>query len=117
MPAEAGFVLIPPPEDPPRDTRRIAAQSVLNGLTVANINPAVVEEMALPYDAAGVVVVSVEGIAVRTRLRPGDILRRINGVAIDNTGDVAKVAAIRSNGYEIGFERNGQRALIRLRNR
>ena len=59
----------------------------------------------------------VEGIAVRTRLRPGDILRRINGVAIDNTGDVAKVAAIRSNGYEIGFERNGQRALIRLRNR
>ena len=82
-----------------------------------SINPAVVEEMALPYDAAGVVVVSVEGIAVRTRLRPGDILRRINGVAIDNTGDVAKVAAIRSNGYEIGFERNGQRALIRLRNR
>ncbi len=39
-----------------------------------------IEELGLPFGTTeGVVVTGVEDVALRTRLRPGDLLRRING--------------------------------------
>lgn len=115
--AEAAFTLIAPPEDPPREDYTVDTRSVLNGLTVVNINPAVVDEMDLPPETTGVIVYSVEGYAARTRLLPGDVLRRINGQEIATTADMEEIAALRVSGYEIEFERGGQRVLLRLRNR
>ncbi len=114
---EATFTLALPPEDPPRDVTRINARSVLNGLTVARANPALVSEMDLPFETTGVVVMRVEGLALRSRLRPGDVVRRVNGVVIDHPSDLAELAQERVNGYEIEFLRGGQRILLRLRNR
>lgn len=109
--------LAPAPEDPPRDMFRIQTRSILNGLTVANANPGLVTELGLPFETTGVIVVEVEGVAQRTRLRPGDILRRINGVELASTDALRRVAAARASGYEIEFERAGQRGVMRLRNR
>jgi Do/DeqQ family serine protease len=104
------------PEQPARDTLRITARSILNGLEVSNINPAVIEELGLPFGTTGVVVIGVKDVSVRTRLRPGDVLRRINGVDIATPGDLDRIAQARASGYEIEIERGGQRAVVRLRN-
>jgi Do/DeqQ family serine protease len=104
------------PEIPPRDTLRIVSRNVLNGLEVSNLNPAVIEDLQLPFATTGVVVTGVEDIAIRTRLRPGDLLLRINGVEIASTGDIDRIAQARASGYEIEFQRGGQRAVVRLRN-
>ena len=105
-----------PPEDPPRDAVRISARSILNGLRASNVNPAVIEEYNLPFGAEGVVVTGLDDVSVRTRLRPGDLLRAINGQPIRSTQDLIRAARASVLGYEIEFERNGQRAVVRLRN-
>ncbi len=110
-------LLEPAPEEPPRDTLRIRMRGVLDALELANANPALLEEMRLPSGIEGVVVTAVEGASVRTRLQPGDVLLRINGRALRRTADLARVLDARAPVWEIEFERGGQRAAIRLRNR
>ncbi len=105
------------PEDPPRETVRIRARGVLDGLQVANINPAVIEELRLPFDSRGVVVTGIDGPALRTGLARGDILLRINGLSLAQTRDIERILQARVPGWEIEFQRGAQRAVIRLRNR
>jgi len=109
--------LAPAPEEPPRDHLRIRAKTVLDGLEVANINPAVINELDLPFEAEGVVVTGVDGPAVRTRLQPGDIIRRVNGQPVASTDALGRMTQVKANGWEIEFERRGQRAVVRLRGR
>jgi S1-C subfamily serine protease len=105
------------PEVPARQEVVVEARSILNGLRVANLNPALVTELGLPFETAGVVVLGTEGPARRTQLRPGDILRRINGLEVESSTDLPALARLRAQTLEIEFERNGQRARLRLRNR
>jgi len=108
--------LIAAPETPPRDEVTIATRSILNGLTAANANPALITELGLPFETTGVLVLSVEGTARRTQLRPGDILRRINGQELHSTADLQGVASSRAKRLDIEFQRGAQRGVIRLRN-
>ena len=109
--------LITAPEAPPRNPIRIDDLNALNGLTAINANPAVVTEFSLPFNTSGVVVTEVKGSATRTRLRSGDVLRRINGVFIADTDDLRRVAAMHARGYEIEFQRGGKRGVVKLSNR
>ena len=112
----ARLTTITAPEDPPRNPVLLQGRNALTGLRVANLNPALITELGLGFEATGVVVTALEGPAPRTQLRPGDILRRINGRAILDTGDVLRFENDRSRRIEIEFERGGQRGVIRLRN-
>ncbi|MEL7115871.1 MAG: trypsin-like peptidase domain-containing protein [Pseudomonadota bacterium] len=105
------------PETPARAPVTVTARSVLNGLTVSNLNPALVTELGLPFETEGVVVTAIDGLALRTNLRPGDILRRVNGMALRQSTDIEALPLDRTNVLEIEFERGGQRGLFRLRNR
>ena len=116
-PREAIVILIAAPDSPDRAALTVETRNILNGLSVANANPAVIAEMGLPLEISGVVVTGVEGVALRTRLQPGDILRRINGQQIRDTADLDRISRLQANRYEIGFERGGQRVSVRLRNR
>jgi len=113
----ATIPLIPPPDTPPRNPVRIAARSILNGLSASNVNPAVIADLNLPQTSTGVVVTSVEGIATRTGLRPGDLIQAINGIRVTTTGDLATLADRPARGYEIELVRNGQHSRIRVLNR
>jgi Do/DeqQ family serine protease len=106
-----------PPEQPARDEVTLRSRGVLDGLSAANVNPAVIEELGLPFGTEGVVVTGLDGISVRTQLLPGDILRRINGQLIRSTADLKPFAKANVAGFEIEFERGNQRAVVRLRNR
>ena len=117
VPKTANVTLIAAPDIPDRAEVTLDTRNILNGLSVANANPAVIAEMGLPLETAGVVVTDVQGIALRTRLQPGDILRRINGQHIRQSTDLDRISQLPATRYEITFDRGGQRVSVRLRNR
>ncbi|MGB0748759.1 MAG: DegQ family serine endoprotease [Magnetospiraceae bacterium] len=80
------MTLSPPPEDPPRQTRVLGGQHPLAGATVENLSPAVAEELGLPVDATGVVIVDTasRSNARRLRFRRGDIIHKVNGQQVSS---------------------------------
>ncbi|MFN3210838.1 MAG: trypsin-like peptidase domain-containing protein [Roseovarius sp.] len=75
--------LVAAPEVPPRQVTETGARSVIPGMVLANVNPAVIAELGLPLMAEGVVVLEPGRAGLRAGLRQGDILRGINGAAVE----------------------------------
>src|SRR5205823_3628559 len=85
--------LIAPPETPPRDTTPLRGNHPLAGATVANLSPALVEEMGLREGPPhGVVLMALRrgSPAQLIRLSPGDVLLRINDRDVKSVEDVRK---------------------------
>jgi S1-C subfamily serine protease len=59
----------------------IKVRSPLLGAKVANLSPAVAEELRLDYSTEGVVVTDVENGSVAQRAGPGNLDRTIGGVS------------------------------------
>ena len=80
--------LVRAPEDPPRDVSELGGHSPLAGATVANLSPALSEELGLSTLAQGVIVLSIArgSTAHRMKFRPGDL---ILGIRDEKAGDVA----------------------------
>jgi Do/DeqQ family serine protease len=112
---EARVLLMEAPESPPRDTLRLQVGR-LAGLTVINVNPAVEQEYDLPLGSHGVIVAEVEGRARALRLLPGDLLLAVNDQPVSGTEDLRQIMRRGVPVYTVAFERNRQRALLRLRN-
>ncbi|MBV8537561.1 MAG: PDZ domain-containing protein, partial [Alphaproteobacteria bacterium] len=86
--------LIAPPETPPRDLTPIHGNNPLGGATVANLSPALIDELAEPsLPVRGVVVTEVRAPspAQLLHLTPGDVLVRINNEQIKTVDDVRHV--------------------------
>lgn len=109
------ITLIAPPDIPARDARTITVDSPLRGLSVARINPAVAEELDLPLDSEGVVVLSVDDFAAQVGLQPGDILKSINDKDVTAPADVEAAAAEQSRRWQISLVRQGQMLNLRFR--
>ena len=107
--------LIPPPDSPPRQPLTLGRDSVLAGLSVANVNPAVMAELGLSADAAGVAVTGVEGRAARIGLRPGDVVLAVNGVAVANTSELAMLAGQQVRRWRIDLQRGSERLALNFR--
>ncbi len=107
--------LVPAPDSPPRDTRTLQGDIALRGLTVSRINPAVADELGLPTQAEGVIVMSVEDLAARTGLQPGDIILAINGQLTTTTADVEAAASERTRLWQVDITRQGQGIRLRFR--
>lgn len=76
-----------PPEIPPRNITEIEGRNALQGLTVGNLSPAFAEELGLPFDETGVIVLNVGPRSPARRLNlfaRGDIILEINGISIDS---------------------------------
>jgi serine protease Do len=84
------LVLARPPETPRRNERRLSGRHPFGGALVANLSPAVAEELKLDSMAKGVVIIDVgQGIARRLRLRRGDIILDIEGDKVKSVKDLA----------------------------
>ncbi len=111
----AGVELIKPPEVPPRRQTRIRGRNPFAGLSVANLSPAVAEELALAPDARGVVVMDVgRGPARRVGFRKGDILMEINDQAIDSVATLRSLLRLDDDWWEFSISRGGKIRRIRL---
>ncbi len=104
------------PETPPRDLRTLEARHPLNGATVANLSPALAEELDLQGAWDGVILLKVPRgtIARRYRFRPGDILMEINGEKVGRAADVEALLTRSSERWGIVFRRQGRVRRVEL---
>ena len=107
--------LIAPPDDPPRDARVLSDAEVLVGLQVARVNPAVSDELGLPMNMEGVVVIESGPLGRRVGLQAGDVIRRVDRFFIQSPSDVGPALRQSTPNVSIEVERGGQRVLLRFR--
>ena len=102
--------LAPPPEDPPRDAAEISGANPLAGATLANLNPALAEEIGAQAVVSGVVVVRVHGgsIAQHLRIQPGDIILAVNDHKVASVAEAKKLLAADARAWRVTLERDGQ---------
>jgi len=106
----------PPPASPPRDERTISGRNPFQGATVVNLSPAVAEEVGVdPFGEKGVMILKMgAGAAQQVGLRPGDIIRQVNGRAIHTTGDLAGAVGVPARVWQVVVERGGQQIAVTL---
>jgi len=102
--------LIAAPEDPPRDLSLITGTNPYAGAEVANLSPALAEELALDSEAEGVIVLRLKrrSPADRIGLEPGDILVRLNGRTIESVSDLKKILMEDFSIWRIEISRSGR---------
>jgi Do/DeqQ family serine protease len=92
--------LAAPPEDPPRDPAVLEGRQPLSGAGVANLSPAVADELGLVEWRPGVIVTEVKAGSFAGRfVRPGDMILSVNGQDVKNVAElktriVAGVASV-----------------------
>ena len=113
--AEYTVAMIGPPDLPLRDDVTLGERDVLQGMKVANVNPAVLSEYQLPILPEGVVVLETGPIAPRVGVQRGDILREIDGRKITAPSDVVQALSTGRRSVSLVVERGGQLVLLRFR--
>ncbi|SFK25925.1 trypsin-like peptidase domain-containing protein [Celeribacter neptunius] len=112
-PVVLDLTLIPAPGADATETVEIRSPGPLDGLTVADVTPALIEQYGLPLSATGVVMVDAQGVATRLGLHPGDQIVEVNGTEISSSQDLAGVARQKIGRWLITLNRGGR--LLRLR--
>ncbi len=94
----------------PRAEVVIRSRTPLGGAKVANLSPALADEMGLDNTDSGVVIVGIDGgsYAERFNFRRGDIIVSINGERIDDTRELARVANVPANRWRMVVRRGGR---------
>lgn len=103
-------VLVAAPETRPRDVRMIRAASPFAGAQVANLSPAVAEELRLEDREDGVAIIAIasRSPAARAGFRVGDIIEAVNGTEIDSTRTLDAVAASGARIWRLRVQRGGR---------
>lgn len=107
--------LIAPPNRPAANPVTLGAKSRIPDLSLSRINPVVAMEFGLPFGLEGVMVTDTGPIGARIGLRPGDILRRINGEEIRKTTDVDPILETAGRWLSFDIERGGRLLSLRVR--
>ncbi|HEY1720229.1 MAG TPA: DegQ family serine endoprotease [Magnetospirillaceae bacterium] len=110
QPVNVQATLTAPPDVPPRQITEIKGQVPFAGATVANLNPALQEELDIPGNEHGVIVTAVkpEGIAARMGIQPGDRVVRINDEAIKSVDEMMHAVNADREQWQLAINRNGQ---------
>ncbi len=105
---ETRIQLIAAPETTARDETLLEGNTPFTGLVVANLSPAVADELGLPSGSTGVVAADVKGGPARRLFRKGDVILEVNGVVIDNV-DTLNEAVKKSEGFwQFAVNRGGR---------
>ena len=98
------------PEKPPRNITRLRGAHPLSGAVIANISPALAEELSIDTLTQGVIILQV-GIRSRAKmlgLRPGDYLITVNNKSIDRVLTAKKLFQKTVNQWAISIRRGGE---------
>jgi Do/DeqQ family serine protease len=101
------------PERPTRDQTTLNSPRDLRGLTVMNVNPAVIDQYDLPLASTGILVAGLDGPARRSGLRPGDLIFGVNGAPVETVAALRR-ALDRRRGVRLDVERDGRRGTIEI---
>ena len=107
---KAKFKLIPPPEDPPRNVTALQGRHPLSGASIANLSPALVEEIGFDGDTKGVIILQVRRgtSAQRLGFRRGDIILSIEGHEMKRVRDVEQIVGEPYDGWRVQLRRKGR---------
>jgi Do/DeqQ family serine protease len=102
--------------DVPRDEIVIKSRSPFLGATVANLSPALADELRLDASAEGVVIIAVaDGSAAETLgFQRGDLIVAVNNQRILKTRDLERVTRDASRQWRITIVRGGQQVSVVL---
>jgi serine protease Do len=102
--------LVAPPENPPREITEVGGTNPYTGATIANLNPALAEELGLEGTQTGVVVLKVKrgSIAHRLRIQPGDIMLEVNNHPVASVGDARRLLSGEQRRWTIAVKRDGE---------
>ena len=108
-PAKVALALIAAPETVPRNLTQLAGANPFAGATVANLSPALAEEMSLD-EVAGVVVVETEAYSTARRigLRPGDVIVRLNDEDVTSVTEFVDLLKRPGRGWDLTIRRGGE---------
>ena len=103
--------------DVPRDELVINARSPFLGAKVANLSPALAEELRIDAKAEGVAVVDVpnNSVAARYGFQRGDVIVSVNEQAIAKTRDLERAAGASTRTWNVTILRGGQRISAEFR--
>jgi Do/DeqQ family serine protease len=98
----------------PRDEVMIRARSPLLGAKVANLSPALAEELRLDSTAEGVAVVDIANGSVAQSLgfQKGDVVVAVNNEQIATTADLQRVVAKPARLWRVTINRGGQQISV-----
>jgi Do/DeqQ family serine protease len=110
QPLKATVPLIAAVEDPPRDARDLSGRQPLAGAKVANLSPAVAEELGIEEEGLGVVVLEVaqNTPAAKFGFKRGDILVGINNDKVTSVSDLVTALDRSPSGWRLSFQREGK---------
>ncbi|WP_424630888.1 DegQ family serine endoprotease [Bradyrhizobium sp. SYSU BS000235] len=102
--------------DTGRDEITIKSRSPFQGAKVANISPALADEMKLDSSAEGVIIVGIsdDGLASNVGFQKGDVITAVNGKQIKRTSDLEKVSSESARLWRITVVRGGQQINVTL---
>ncbi len=111
---QVAILLVAAPETVKRQDTIIDGRNPFSGIIVANLSPAVADELGLIASATGVVITNVKDGSGQQFFAKNDILRQVNGVPIDSVETLKRVLQLPSHGWTVSLQRGGQNLYVRL---
>ena len=107
-------VALQPLPDMPRSEVEIRSASPFRGATVANLSPALADELRLDPQAEGVVITAVtDGSTAQTiGFRRGDIVVSVNNQRIARSTDLERIASSGSRSWRVTIRRGNQQISV-----
>ena len=93
----------------PRDEITIRSRSPFSGVKVANLSPALADELQLQNADEGVAVVDVDQGSYASNLgfQRGDVILAVNGESVSNTKELARITSVPDRAWQITIRRGG----------
>ena len=100
----------------PRDEIVIRSRSPFMGMKVANISPALADELRISESLEGVVVVDLEAgsLAQNLGFQKGDVIAAVNNEKVTRTRDLDRLAKEQNRRWAITLVRGGQTITVQL---
>jgi Do/DeqQ family serine protease len=114
-PREASVTLVAAPETTNRSETLMEGNSPMQGMVVANLSPAVAEELGVPSSLSGVIAFEIKNGPAKKFFRKGDILLEVNGVSIASVDDLQRAVSSVEGYWEIEINRGGRKLQMTLR--
>jgi Do/DeqQ family serine protease len=95
----------------PREEIVIRSRSPFSGVKIANLSPALVDELQVRNADEGVVVVDVDNGSYASNLgfQRGDVIQEVNGERVTRTHDLERLSKTQNRAWRIVIVRNGQK--------
>jgi Do/DeqQ family serine protease len=116
QPLQLRVSLIAAPETPPAQKTLLSGEQPLAGATVANLSPALAEQLQIETDWRGVIIVQVRrgSPADRLGLQEGDLLLKVNARKTGSVGELQAALRAANGRWVITLSRDGQTQTLQI---